>query len=193
MNDENSESATDLTHLDHTSAESVQDEISKSQRKREADAIRDLGAHLTELGNSELGSIPLPEDVKHAIQEFSRIKSNGARKRQLGFLAKKLRNVELEPIQEALENIRQTARANTLSLHRVEHWRDRLLGQVTDESPKQALTAFLTEFINADRQQFRHLQGQALKERELQKPPAASRQLFKKIRDEIVSGSKQEY
>ena len=39
-----------------------EDEISKSQRKRDADAIRDLGSRLAELGASELATIPLPDD-----------------------------------------------------------------------------------------------------------------------------------
>lgn len=163
---------------------SVDDEISKSQRKREADEIRDLGARLTELGASELASIALPEAVLSAVQEYTRIKSNSARKRQMGFLAKRLRNEEIEPIKAALEKIRQAARANTISLHKIEHWRDRLLGDIEGESPKEALTLFLEEFKTADRQQFRHLQAQALKERQKKRSPAAARQLFKAIRDE---------
>jgi ribosome-associated protein len=162
------------------------DEISKSQRKREADAVRDLGARLAELGASELATIPLPDDVLAAIHELNRIKAHGARKRQLGFLAKRMRQVDVAPIDAALEKLRQAARANTRSLHLVENWRDRLLGDYPGESEKQALTAFLDEYVTADRQQFRHLQRQALEERKNQRPPAAARQLFKAIRDAVV-------
>jgi len=161
------------------------DEISKSQRKRDADAIRELGLRLTELASSELATVPLPDDVLSAVQEYLRIRANGARKRQLGFLAKRLRNADIEPIDAALEKIRQNARANTLNLHAVEHWRDRLLGDLPDESPKLALTQFLDEYRQADRQQLRQLQTQALKEREKARPPAAARQLFKVIRDQV--------
>ena len=159
------------------------DEISKSQRKRDADSVRALGERLADLGASELATIPLPDDVLTAIHELSRIRANGARKRQLGFLAKRLRKADTQPIEDALEKIRQTARANTLNLHLIERWRDRLLGDVQDESPKQALTSFLDEYKSADRQQFRHLQAQALKERTAARSPAAARQLFKAIRD----------
>ncbi|MFK7859054.1 MAG: ribosome biogenesis factor YjgA [Granulosicoccus sp.] len=169
------------------------DEISKSQRKREADEIRELGARLTELGASELASIDLPDDVISAIKEYSRIKAHGARKRQLGYLAKRLRHVDIEPINAALEKIRQLARSNTISLHKIEHWRDRLLGDIDGEHPKEALTAFLAEFKGADRQQFRHLQAQALKERQNKRSPAAARQLFKAIRDETSADPDSEY
>lgn len=174
---------------DFAGADESEDEISKSQRKREAHSVRDLGARLAELGASELASIPLPDDILTAITELNRIKAHGARKRQLGFLAKRMRHVDVEPIEAALEKIRQTARTNTMSLHAIEKWRDRLLGDIADESPKQALTTFLDEYLAADRQQFRHLQRQALKEREASKPPAAARQLFKAIRDVVVTAS----
>lgn len=168
------------------------EEISKSRRKRDADNIRELGEHLTELSRSELATIPLPEDVQQAIDEFSRIKANGARKRQLGYLAKRLRNADIEPIEQALEKIKQTARSNTLNLHTVENWRDRLLGDLAGESPKLALTAFLSEFHHADRQQLRQLQIQAIKEREKKHSPAAARQLFKRLRD-IINNQDPDY
>ncbi|MFK7995750.1 MAG: ribosome biogenesis factor YjgA [Granulosicoccus sp.] len=177
--------SSDNSNVDDQS-DDVDDEISKSQRKRDADEIRDLGERLTELGASELATIPLPDAVANAIEEFSRIKAHGARKRQLGFLAKRLRNVDVEPIYIALEKIRQVARNNTISLHKVENWRDRLLGDVDNESPKEALTAFLEEFKTADRQHFRHLQAQALKERQNKRSPAAARQLFKAIREQTI-------
>ncbi len=177
---------TDHNDLDSGMPDDALDEISKSQRKRDADAVRELGAQLADLGASELATIPLPDDVLSAIHELNRIKAHGARKRQLGFLAKRLRQIDIDPVDAALEKLRQTARANTVNLHKVENWRDRLLGDVDGESDKEALTAFLSEYVEADRQQFRHLQRQALTERKAQRPPAAARQLFKALRDVVI-------
>jgi len=178
---------TDHNDVESDASDDALDEISKSQRKRDADSIRELGLHLSELAPSELATIPLSEDVLAAIHELQRIKAHGARKRQLGFLAKRLRHIdEVEAIEAALEKLRQTARANTINLHMVEHWRDRMLGEVDEESEKEALTAFLSEYVDADRQQFRHLQRQALSERKAKRPPAATRQLFKAIRDVVI-------
>ncbi|MFT6301689.1 MAG: ribosome-associated protein [Granulosicoccus sp.] len=166
------------------------EEVSRSQKKREADAVRDLGARLADLRGSELANIPLPEDIVAAIKELNRIKAHGARKRQLGFLAKKMRHIDIAPIDAALEALRQSARANTKSLHMIENWRDRMLGDIAGESEKQALTVFLDQYLEADRQQFRHLQRQALAERKIDKPPAAARQLFKAIRDVVLNPEK---
>ena len=176
----------DRNENDSELPDDAQDEISKSQRKRDADSVRDLALRLAELGASELAAIPLPDDVLAAVIELNRIKAHGAHKRQLGFLAKRMRQIDVEPIDAALERIRQTARANTKSLHLVENWRDRLLGEVDGESEKAALTAFLDAYLDADRQQLRHLQRQAITERKAKRPPAATRQLFKVIRDVVI-------
>ena len=185
MIDDNSDSTS--ASNDNTAPDD--DEISKSQRKREADSVRELGSRLAELGASELASMPLPEDIVSAIKELNSIKAHGARKRQLGYLAKKMRHIDVEPIDAALEKLRQAARANTKNLHQIEHWRDRMLGDIEGESEKEALTTFLDQYLEADRQHFRHLQRQALAERKIRKPPAAARQLFKSIRDVVLSES----
>lgn len=172
----------------------VEHDPSKSQAKRDAHDIRDLGAALAGLSPAERRRIPLDEDVNAAIDELNRIRpgANGARKRQLGFLAKRLRQVDVEPIQQAVEAIRQTARAAAADLHLVEAWRDRLLGEGPAESPNEALTAFLNEHSAIDRQELRQLQQRALAERKQAKPPAAARKLFRLVRDALAAARVQE-
>lgn len=174
--------------IDHESESAHDDfdqEPSKSQLKRDAHAVRDLGAELAMLGAAERARVPLPEDIVDAIEELNRTTKNGARKRQLGWLAKRLRKIDIEPVEQALEAIRQAARANTQTLHLVEQWRDRLLGDVEDPNPKQALTEFLDKFPHADRQQLRQLQRSAVKEKAENKPPKSARLLFKSVRDAV--------
>lgn len=165
--------------------EYADDEPSKSQLKRDAHAVRDLGSELALLGAAERARVPLPEDVVDAIVELNRTTKNGARKRQLGWLAKRLRKIDVEPIEAALESIRQAARANTQTLHLVEQWRDRLLGANEQPEPKAALTEFLDKYPHADRQQLRQLQRSAVKEHAENKPPKSARLLFKAVRDAV--------
>ncbi len=162
-------------------------EPSKSQLKRDALAVRDLGSELAALGAAERARVPLPDDVVEAIDVLNKTTKNGARKRQLGWLAKRLRKVDIEPIEAALESIRQAARANTQTLHVVEQWRDRLLGDDDQPNPKQALTDFLDKYAHADAQQIRQLQRSAGKEKSQSKPPKSARSLFKVVRDAINS------
>lgn len=158
---------------------------SRSQLKRDAHAVRDLGSELALLGAAERARVPLPEDVVDAIEELHRTTKNGARKRQLGWLAKRLRKIDVKPIEAALEGIRQAARANTQTLHLVEQWRDRLLGDEEEPNPKQALTDFLDKFPHADRQLLRQLQRAAVKEKSENKPAKSARLLFKSVRDAV--------
>lgn len=162
---------------------------SKSAAKRDALAVRDLGAELAALGESERAKVPLPDDVRAAIAELNRIGARGARKRQLGYLAKRMRRVDTRPIEAALDAMRRETRATTLDHHRVEMWRDRLLGDGPGETPKEALTAFLDEFGDADRQGLRRLQGSALAERSARppRPPRAARELFRTVRDVLAA------
>ena len=162
---------------------------SRGAAKRQALAVRDLGAELAALGASERAKMPLPDDVRAAIAELDRISARGARKRQLGYVAKRMRRIDVAPIEAALDALRQEARATTLDHHRVETWRDRLLGDGPGETPKEALTAFLDEYPEADRQGLRRLQGSALAERSASppRPPRAARELFRTVRDVLAS------
>lgn len=126
--------------------------ISRSQRKREAEEITQLGQHISELPASDLEKIPLDERVAHAVHELRKMRSFGARKRQLHYLGKVLRKAELEPIRAALKAIQMSAKAETQLLHVMEQWRDRLLGE-----GDPALAEFLQQYPAADRQQLRQL------------------------------------
>jgi len=165
--------------------DNIDDAPSRSQLKREALAVRDLGSELASLGAAERARVPLPEDIIDAINELNRTTKHGARKRQLGWLAKRLRKIDIEPIEAALESIRQAARANTQTLQLVEQWRDRLLGDESNPNPKLALTEFLDKYSHADRQLLRQLQRAAVKERTENKPPKSARLLFKSVRDAV--------
>ena len=55
---------------------------SKSQLKREQNALQDLGREMTKLGDEQLKRIGLPDEVLVEIVEFRRMRSFGAQRRQ---------------------------------------------------------------------------------------------------------------
>ena len=67
---------------------------SKSQRKREATALQDLGEHLVRLTPAQLRRVPLPEDLLAAIRTAQAIPQRGARKRQLQLIGKLMRRLD---------------------------------------------------------------------------------------------------
>ncbi len=153
---------------------------SRSQRKRDALAVLDLVRTLCELTDPQLAKLSLPEDLHRQIVDSRRITSMGARKRQLQFLAKQIRraDVDLEPILEALDSSREGQRKETARLHRLEAWRDALL-----EQGDSALGVLLDTRPEIDRQHLRALIRMANDETRQQRAPAASRQIFKLLRE----------
>jgi ribosome-associated protein len=150
---------------------------SKSQRKRDSDALQDLGRDLVKLSKDQIKKMDLPEELRIAVLECQRITSNGALRRQMQFIGKVMRNIEAEPIIEQLSAIRGESNAAKAEFHILERWRTRLLEN------DDAVTEWLTAHPGSDVQQMRQLIRNARKEAELGKPPKSSRELFRVLRD----------
>jgi len=155
---------------------------SRSQQRRAALDILELGEQLVALTAAQLARLPIPDEVMPHIRETQRITSYGARKRQLAFLAKQMRRQDdeaLGAIRDALGKDGDAARRETAAMHRVEALRDALLGDDGDT----AMTALLDERPHADRQKLRQLVRNTHEERKRNKPPHAFRELFRELRE----------
>lgn len=169
-------------HEHDSENEAGTDEVSRSQKRREALDVLKLAHALVELSDAQLARVPLSDELREETQRARAVGQQIARKRQTQFLAKQLRRREdeLEPIRAALENDRDHSRRETATLHRIEQWRDRLIDEGDD-----ALTELLQHFPNSDRQHLRQLARQARSERDANKPPHAQRELFRALRETI--------
>ena len=150
---------------------------SKSQLKREAEAVQDLGKNLLNLSVDQQNSLELPESLKLALDEARRIKKNSALKRQLQYIGKLMRSIDIEPIQTQYDKIVNHFATDIKALHRLEKWRDRLLAE-----GDKALEELLSEVPHADRQHLRQLIRQSAKETQLKKPPKSAREIFKYLK-----------
>lgn len=153
---------------------------SRSIQRREALDILALAKELAALPEGMLDQVPLNESLRHQVDEARRITQPIAHKRQVQYLAKHLRKHEddIPAIRLAVDAPKQEKRRATAQLHHAESWRDRLISE-----GDEAITALLAEHPQADRQQLRQLVRQALSEAKADKPPAASRQIFRLIRE----------
>mgnify|MGYP001102894059 CR=1 FL=1 len=154
---------------------------SKTQLKREAEAKTRLGEQLLKLDNGQLGRLNLGDNILAAISEYHKIKSNGARKRQLLYLGKLLRSTDASEILAQLDAFKTESQQQNRAFHELEQWRDRLL---TDD---QALTELLNSYPDMDRQHIRQLIRTARQEQSRNKPPTAARSLFKYLRSTILA------
>lgn len=150
---------------------------SKSQRKRDVEALQALGRQLTELSKDQLKKMDLPDDLLDALLEYKRITSHGAMRRQMQFIGKVMRDVDSDPIVEQLAVMRGESNAAKAEFHALERWRERLLAD------DDAVTEWLTAHPEADGQRLRQLIRNARKEAEMGKPPKSSRELFRLLRD----------
>lgn len=157
---------------------------SKSQLKREADAILDFARTLGTIPDAELAQIELPEDVAAAVQQLRQINARSAGKRQLHYLAKIIRkNPEQLPKWQAdSERARLPAQLETQAFHNVERWRSRLL-ETDSEKRKQALTEFKSQQPAADMQQLRQLIRNHDQQRSDDGKKRLARELFRWLRE----------
>jgi len=159
-------------------SDSDEEWLSKTDVKRQMHALQELGAKLTKLNKEQINKLNLDDRLHSAIDEFHRIKSNGAQKRHLQFIGKLLRTEDSEQIEQAIGLFEAGHQAHTQAFHKLERWRDRLIGEGND-----ALQAYVAEHPEADVQHLRQLIRNAQKELKLEKPPAAARKLFKYLRE----------
>ena len=152
--------------------------ISKSQRKRDCDALQKIGEQLIKLKADDLASILLPEELELAILEARKLKSNSALKRQRQYIGKIMRSCDSEDIAAQLNKVLHKNDTNTALFKKIERWRDRLL-----ENDKNVLGEIISAHPQVDRQHIHNLVRQAEKEAKTNKPPSSSRKLFKYLRD----------
>lgn len=76
---------------------------SRTQKKKEAQALQRLGERLVALPSGKLSAMELPDELLTAIKFARKIKSRGARRRQIQYIGVIMRNIDAQPIQTALE------------------------------------------------------------------------------------------
>jgi len=153
-------------------------EVSKSQRKRDAQELLNLAKTMIAMPENRFKKLPLDEDLRSEVDFARSIKSHGARKRQLMTVGKMLRLRDNGDLLDAVNNIDQINRQANARFHLVETWRDRLI-----EGSDQILSELLEQVPGANVQTLRQLIRNAKKETKLGKSPAAARKLFSLLRE----------
>ena len=158
--------------------ENEDDWVSKTERKKECATLQKLGEALITFKIAELDSFDLPDTLYAAIRDAHKIRQHGALKRHKHYIGKLMRNVDAESIEQQLIKVRHKDDVNNARFQHIEKWRDRIIAE-----GDKALSELMVEFPQVDRQHIRQLFRKARKEQENNKPAAASRQIFKYLRD----------
>lgn len=161
--------------------ENFDNEDSKSQRKRDMLALQKIGETLVDLPAPQLAKVPLESPLKEAIDEARRIKDHEGKRRQLQYVGKLMRHVDVQPIQEALDKIQRKGQHSKAQFHQVERWRDKFIAEDGDV----VLQEFLQKYPEVDMQHLRQLLRNAQKDVKTGKNTGADTFLFRYLREVI--------
>lgn len=153
-------------------------EKSKTQVKRELQALQDLGERLTTLKPELLAKLPLSDALRKALDDAPKHKAHIARKRHIQYIGKLMRTADVEAITTLIDQLDASTRQYNERFHALERWRDLLL-----TGSDEVLNNFVGQYPDADTQHLRQLLRQAQHEAAQSKPPAAARKMFKYIRE----------
>jgi len=157
--------------------ETTQETISKTKQKQAMHELQALGEALLDLPESQLYALELPDALARALREAKTIAAHGAKRRQIQYIGRLMREVDPAPIRERLALLRGESAQASARHKRLEQWRARLMD---DDA---ALTEFAEQFPRADTQALRALIRNARREQKEAKPPRAFRELFRLLRE----------
>lgn len=149
---------------------------SKTKAKEASDSLQELGKRLVGVSNDRLKKLDIPETLADAVREAKRISSFGALRRQMQYIGKLMRDVDVEPIQEMLDELDGVSNKANARFHALEKQREKLLA---DES---IITTLKNEYPDLDVSALRTLRRNALKEQAENKPPKAYRAIFQLLK-----------
>ena len=160
-------------------------DTSKTDLKRESEALQQLGQELLTLRAGLLDPLDLPERLLEALKEYKRITDFEGGRRQMQYIGKLMRKLddeEVAAIRTALQVQRDGSAAEIALLHQAEH--------------DAALSEWLTQYPDTDTQQLRALVRQARKDAEAAaKQPAGAaprqarsyRELFQLVKGQLLT------
>jgi ribosome-associated protein len=105
---------------------------SKTDLKRESDALQDLGKDLLTLRADLFKRLQLPDQLADALAEAKRITNFEGKRRQMQYVGKLMRKLdesEIAAVRAALDEQHNGSAAEKMALHAAEQWRDRLIAE----------------------------------------------------------------
>lgn len=157
---------------------------SKTQLKQQSQALQVLGRQLSEMSQDQLDRTPMPDSLRDAIDALRRTRSHEGRRRQLQYVGKLMRQVDEEPLREAVARAELGTAQQALQLHEIERWRAEL---IADDG---ALTRWMSAYPDTDSQQLRSLVRAARRDSASltaeDRQPRAVRELFQFIKPHLL-------
>jgi ribosome-associated protein len=149
---------------------------SKTKRKHEMQALQDLGAELVALDAKRVASLDLPERLVDAIALARTITRHEARRRQMQYIGRLMRDIDPGPLRTTLDTWSQGPKLERQRFALLERWRDRVLTE------PDGVHAFAAAHPATDIDALVRLAADARAERARGAPPRSMRALFRELK-----------
>ena len=146
---------------------------SKTSVKNDMRHLRNLGRRLVALSDGTLKQIDLPDHICLSIQLVKKVSSNEAKRRQISFLGKQLRNMGDSDLLQVKKRIASSQPQPRSQPEEVHSWHEKLLLGGT-----RAVEEFISEYPNTDRQKLKNLLRSIFRTKCQDKKPKAKKKLL---------------
>lgn len=161
--------------------------VSKSEIKRDAKALKELGEEIVNMTKNQRSKLPLDDEFLEALATADKItnrKTEGYR-RQLQFIGKLLRSRDEEAIRAAMDAAANTNKQAERALQQLEQLRNELLG----ENSNTKINELTGQYPNLERQKLRQLVKKAQQQQKQapEQTAPAYKELFQYLKEVIQS------
>ncbi len=127
--------------------------ISKTQLKKEALALKKFGLELAQLPVEKVNALPVDDTTKESILDYQKITTHLAKKRQLMFVGKCLRNEDEEQIRKFLsDQVNSNLKAKVVKNDPIKDWVEKL-----QQGNAEDVEELIQQYANLERQTLRQL------------------------------------
>lgn len=159
------------------------EQISRTQKKKNDRALQKLGESLAALSAEQLDVMDMPDELREALDFARQTTSHGARRRQMQYIGSLMRGIDAEPLQRAMDNLRLGDLQAAAKFKRIERWRDGLAAgdlSIIDE--------IMAVHPATDRQRLAQLARNARKQVDVGEKTKTGRTLFRYLKG-LADGS----
>ncbi len=158
------------------------EKLSRTQKKKAAQALQKLGEQLVLLSDAQFDALSLPPELLEAVAMARKITSHEARRRQLQYIGRLMREMDPADVEQALAKITSGEAEKKRQFKLVERWRDELV------AGNEGLMSWLTEQYPAiDIPELKRLVDSAQEKQSGANAKKARRMLFRYLNRVVAS------
>jgi len=169
----------------------MEHDISRSEQKRQSKTLEDLATELVALPLSDLKRIPSDELIKEDILSAAKM-AGGAKKRQIKYIAKCLRQIDCESLFSFLDEKKGSKLKQNKIFHELEQLRDDIISEAfaalreTEARHDRLDSRWISESINRAAYHVPGIDQDAIKNAAIQfvrsRKPSFSREIFRLLK-----------